>query len=401
MLQALLLRLDRLVADPTDAPGRRLQKILMVRGMILFLASGFSWGLIYFAAGEWLAAAIPAGYGLLSLGSLIGLVLTRRYRLVLASQLLLTLFLPFLLGLSLGGFHLSSGVIIWGLAAPLAALLFDEPRRFPLWFLAYLSLLVLSACLEPYLRHSNHFSPGLISAFYVLNIGMFASIVFLLFYYFMGEVNRLQNKTDSLLLNILPAKITALLKENSQIIADQHPEASILFADIVGFTPLAASLEPVALVRLLNEVFSHFDSQVEELGLEKIKTIGDCYMVAAGVPQPCADHAERLVRLALRLRDFVADQKIAGQRIAFRMGINSGPVVAGVIGRKKFIYDLWGDAVNVASRMESGGRGGMIQITATTYALIRDKFDCRALGQVHVKGKGPMETWEVLGPKTP
>lgn len=154
MLQALLLRLDRLVADPSDAPGRRLQKILMVRGMILFLASGFSWGLIYFAAGERLAAAIPAGYGLLSLGSLIGLVLTRRYRFVLASQLLLTLFLPFLLGLSLGGFHLSSGVIIWGLAAPLAALLFDEPKRFPLWFLAYLSLLVLSACLDPYLRQS-------------------------------------------------------------------------------------------------------------------------------------------------------------------------------------------------------------------------------------------------------
>jgi guanylate cyclase len=159
---------------------------------------------------------------------------------------------------------------------------------------------------------------------------------------------------------------------------------------------MSAQMTAVELVELLNEVFTHFDELVEKYDLEKIKTIGDCYMVAAGVPRPRPDHAQVLTHLALEMQTYVAQRQFRGRQLAFRIGINSGPVVAGVIGRKKFIYDLWGDAVNTASRMESHGSGGLTQITQATYELIKDDFTCEPRGTVNVKGKGEMEVWHVV-----
>jgi guanylate cyclase len=153
------------------------------------------------------------------------------------------------------------------------------------------------------------------------------------------------------------------------------------------------------LVDLLNEVFQCFDDLVEKYGLEKIKTIGDCYMAAAGVPRLRADHAAVLVQLGLDMRDAVAARRFGGRELALRIGINSGPVVAGVIGRKKFIYDLWGTSVNLASRMESHGEGGAVQITAHTHALVAPLFECQSRGTIEVKGAGPMPVWHVLGRK--
>lgn len=399
MAIAILRQLDKIGSDPLDGPKIRLQKILMVRGQVMFIFASLGWGTIYFCFDEWTAGWIPFGYGLITLMSLIGFGLSRRYQLFRSSQLVLTLLLPFFLGLSLGGMHHSSVVILWSLAAPLIALLFDEPKRFPLWFAAFLLLVVTSVLLEPYLRSGNNLPDWMIMVFYVLNIGVVSAIVFLLFYYFMGQVNQLQEKTDNLLLNILPPEIAELLKEKHQVIAKQYQEASILFADIVNFTTISSSLSPENLVVLLNEIFSYIDSLVDQFGLEKIKTIGDCYMVASGVPRSCPEHAQKLVQLALLIQDFAHQRKIQGHQIAFRIGINSGPIVAGVIGQKKFIYDLWGDAVNIASRMESSGMSGMIQITGSTYDLIKEQFHCQARGQVDIKGKGEMETWIVLGSK--
>jgi guanylate cyclase len=160
---------------------------------------------------------------------------------------------------------------------------------------------------------------------------------------------------------------------------------------------MSVQMDPVELVKLLNEIFSHFDELVEKNGLEKIKTIGDCYMIASGVPRPRADHAQVLLQLALEMQAFSRQYRFAGDKqIAFRMGINSGPVVAGVIGRKKFIYDLWGDAVNVASRMESQGQSGAIQITDDTYQLVKDVFVCEPHGMIEVKGRGQMKVWHVI-----
>jgi adenylate cyclase len=162
---------------------------------------------------------------------------------------------------------------------------------------------------------------------------------------------------------------------------------------------MAANMPPMELVDLLNEVFLCFDRLVEKYDLEKIKTIGDCYMVASGVPRCRPDHASALVDLAPDMQSAVSSTRFRGQQLAFRIGINSGPVIAGVIGRKKFIYDLWGEAVNLASRMESHGRSQAIQITRNTYELIKDAFDCQAMGIMDVKGAGRMEVWHVLGRK--
>lgn len=208
-----------------------------------------------------------------------------------------------------------------------------------------------------------------------------------------------RERSEQLLANILPAQIIALLKEQPDLaIAQEYPMASILFADLVNFTPLAAQLPPRDLVHLLNEIFSEFDQLVEAAGLEKIKTIGDCYMVAAGVPVARSDHGEAIAHLALEMmrvtQAFVARH---GHPLNLRIGIHSGSVVAGVIGRRKFLYDLWGDTVNIASRMESHGNPGQIQLSQETYELIQAQFCCQSRGLLPIKGKGNLPVWQLLG----
>jgi guanylate cyclase len=222
-------------------------------------------------------------------------------------------------------------------------------------------------------------------------------LVFRGFAYFIDQRNKEEEKVEKLLLNILPRDIAAILKNKPHFIADQITMASILFADVVNFTPMSARMSATELVELLNEVFSYFDILTEKYGLEKIKTIGDCYMVASGVPQPRDDHAKILATMALELREYTSNQTFQGKQLAFRIGINSGPVVAGIIGQKKFSYDLWGDTVNTASRMESHSTGNVIQITEDTYDLIKDDFICEPRGTITVKGKGEMNAWYLLG----
>jgi guanylate cyclase len=211
--------------------------------------------------------------------------------------------------------------------------------------------------------------------------------------YFVRQRDRFQKQSDDLLHSILPDEIATRLKTDTSMIADDFPEASVLFADVVGFTPMSAGMTPPQLVGLLNSVFTKFDEFVEDLGLEKIKTVGDEYMVAAGVPLPRPDHADAIAELALRIRNHVAAHDFDGQRLTLRIGINSGPVVAGIIGTHKFSYDMWGDTVNTASRMESEGIPGKIQISHATHDLIHDRYTCEPRGSITVKGKGEMETY--------
>jgi len=209
-----------------------------------------------------------------------------------------------------------------------------------------------------------------------------------------------QEKSESLLLNILPKSIAQQLKEGQSSIADGFAEVTILFADIVGFTELSKHIPPGQLVNLLNEIFTAFDRLSEKYDLEKIKTIGDAYMVVGGIPDLRSDHAEAIAEMALDMQQEVArfnTKNIAALNI--RIGINTGPVVAGVIGTKKFIYDLWGDAVNTASRMESHGLPGCIQVTESTYQFLRDKYLFEERGVIEVKGKGEMTTYFLKGRK--
>ena len=206
------------------------------------------------------------------------------------------------------------------------------------------------------------------------------------------------DKSEALLGNMLPAVIVRRLKDDKTAIAEAFPSASVLFADIVGFTGLAESSPPQALVDLLNQIFSRFDDLVTASGLEKIKTIGDAYMVAAGIPVARPDHAEALLDLAIAMRAAFHEycREIA-QPLQLRIGVSSGPVVAGVIGRQRFLYDLWGDTVNVAARMESHGIADEIQVSAATHALSRHRHDFEARGAVEIKGKGPMQCYLLRG----
>ena len=209
-----------------------------------------------------------------------------------------------------------------------------------------------------------------------------------------------QEKSERLLLNILPQPIAERLKQGQSNIADGFAEVTILFADIVGFTEISARVSPEELVNLLNQIFSAFDRLTEEYGLEKIKTIGDNYMVAGGLPMPQPDHAEVIAEMALDMQQEILRFSIeCGKPLNIRIGINTGPVVAGVIGTKKFIYDLWGDAVNTASRMESQGIPGKIQVSASTYNLLQNKYSFEERGIIQVKGKGEMTTYLLTGRK--
>jgi PAS domain S-box-containing protein len=209
-----------------------------------------------------------------------------------------------------------------------------------------------------------------------------------------------QEQTEQLLLNILPEAIAERLKRYQNTIADSFEGVSVLFADIVGFTEFSARTSPTELVKILNLIFSKFDQLAERHGLEKIKTIGDSYMVVAGLPTPRSDHANAIAQMALDMQaEMVRLGEQTGEAFKLRIGINSGPVVAGVIGIKKFFYDLWGDTVNVASRMESQGVDGAIQVTATTYELLQDKYLFEERGVIFVKGKGDMSVYLLTGKK--
>ena len=210
--------------------------------------------------------------------------------------------------------------------------------------------------------------------------------------------DRAHERSEELLLNILPPSIAGRLKLRGGTIADGFADVTVLFADIVGFTRMSARLPPARIVELLNELFCTFDDLAGRLGLEKIKTIGDCYMVAGGLPEPRADHAEAIAEMGLEMVRIVKEFSVrAGEPLAIRVGIHSGPVVAGVIGKRKFIYDLWGDTVNTASRMESHGVPGTVQLTGLARELLAGKFHMQSRGTIDIKGKGQMETWLLEG----
>ncbi len=213
------------------------------------------------------------------------------------------------------------------------------------------------------------------------------------------EKNR---ENEALLLNILPGEIANRLKGGEQEIADTFAEVTVLFGDLVGFTALSSKISAADVVDMLNGLFRCFDQIAGDLGVEKIKTIGDCYMAVCGLPKPCPDHAETMAQMALKMREATAQYaKEKGLNLQLRIGLNSGPVVAGVIGSKKFIYDLWGDTVNLASRMESTGVPGEIQVTRSLYERLKGGFDFESRGTVQVKGKGEIEAWILHGQLRP
>ncbi|HEY8115592.1 MAG TPA: adenylate/guanylate cyclase domain-containing protein [Actinomycetota bacterium] len=399
--------LGRIGADPRDDEELRQRKSLLVLIAVLILPVSLVWGSLYLAFGS-PVGIVPYIYFAVSLGSLVIFARTRNFQFLLVTQLLDILITTTVGMMLVGGFLPSGGVGLWGILAPLGALVFLEVRQAVRWFAAFVLIFLLLGIAGEVLFSDADLPVGFTSTMLVLNIVGAASVAFTLLAVFAQQRNAAltalraeQDRSEALLLNILPRAIAERLKADSETIADHFDATTILFADVVDFTPLAQGLPPVEVVGILDHLFSHFDSLVERHGLDKVKTIGDCYMAAAGVPDPHPDHARRAALLALDMQDVVATSAVAGRPgLELRIGINSGPVVAGVIGTKRFLYDLWGDSVNTASRMESQGTPGEIQITRATYELLKDEFECRRRGTVQVKGKGQMETWYLVGPRS-
>ena len=397
-------RVAAIGADPADDPDLREKKALLVLLAVLILPVSLVWGSCYLAFGS-RVGVLPFVYFTVSVGSLLIFARTRRFGPFLNIQLLDILVTTTLGQMIAGGFVPSGAVGMWGMLAPLGALVFLEVRPAIRWFAAFVVVFVVTGVVGD-LGFADVDVPGWFTAtMLAMNVIGTASVAFTVLASFAAQRNAAltalraeQGRSERLLTNVLPSSIAERLKVSTGSIADHVGSASIVFADIVDFTPFSERLSPAEVVGTLDKLFSHFDTLVERHGLEKIKTIGDCYMAAAGVPDPRADHASRAGRLALDMRDAVASSTIAGEDgLALRIGINSGPVTAGVIGTKRFLYDLWGDTVNTASRMESNGTPGEIQITAATYELLKDAFVCRRRGTIPIKGKGEMETWYLDG----
>jgi adenylate cyclase len=253
--------------------------------------------------------------------------------------------------------------------------------------------------------NAGRVSDSMLLANFLIGVPAVCAVLYWVVYSMMRQTERAEataererQRSESLLVHILPPKIAERLKANDRI-ADRYDAASVLFADMAGFTARASDTEPDALVGFL-DVFGRIDALVERHGLEKIKTTGDAYMVVSGVPEPRADHAEALAALALDMRDALAglvDPK--GRPVPIRIGIASGPVVAGVVGRAKFFYDVWGDAVNTAARMEQTAEPGTIQVAPEMRELLTDRFELQERGLVEVRGKGEMRTWLLVGRK--
>jgi guanylate cyclase len=401
----LLAYLASVGADPQDDADTRADKALLVLISVLILPVALLWAAFYLSFGSpvgW----VPLGYSAVLLASIVVFSRTRDFATFLRVGQFAILLAPTLSMIPLGGFLDSGGVGLWGILAPLAALVFSDVRSAVRWYSAYVVVFLGSGIAGELWGGVSPAVPRWFTTTMLgLNVTVCGTIVFTLLAVFarqrrdaLAALREEQAKAESLLLNILPRSIADRLKAETRTIADHVDSASILFADVVDFTPLAERLPPTEVVGVLDRLFSHFDELAERYGLEKIKTIGDCYMVAAGVPAPRSDHAHALALMALDLQAAMHSVDEVGQLgLELRIGINSGPVVAGVIGRKRFLYDLWGDAVNTASRMESHGTSGRIQITRATKELLEDEFVCEPRGTISLKGKGKTDVWYLVG----
>jgi guanylate cyclase len=396
---SLLERLGSIGADPNDDQDTRKRKALLVYLAVLILPISLVWGTLYLSLGA-VSGVVAYAYFTISAASIGLFALTRNFGLALVIQLLAITLAPTLSMWPTGGFLSSGAVGIWGILGPLGALVFSSVRTSIRWFVLF-SVVFLGAGIAGELTGGLSTLPRWFSTTMIaLNVIVGGAVVFTLLAVFAQQRQEAQEQAESLLLNVLPRSIADRLKAQAQPIADSFSSASILFADVADFTPMAEHLSAADTVGMLDQLFGHFDALAERYDVEKIKTIGDCYMAAAGIPMPRKDHARALALIALDMLSAVAANGPMGNRgLELRIGINSGPVVAGVIGRKRFLYDLWGDAVNVADRMQTHGTPGRIQVTRSTYELLEDEFVLEPRGTIEVRGKGQMETWYLVGPR--
>ena len=347
--------------EPTDDDDLRLRKRVGV--LISYLTIAAPLGVPFFSRGNPIGFAIGFGLPILSIVNLVVLARTHRFEryvvVVLVSGALFTLGADILIG----GLEAGAGVI-WAFLAPLYGLLALGPQRATIWFFVYLAVVVAAVLLDPWVRSTVAMPPYAVRLVsFAQNLAVPLGITFFLLRYTDLRRRAAEARLDELLTNAIPVSIAARLKHGDTRIADTYPETTVLFADLVGFTPFAQRTDPSVVVSFLDDLFSQFDALAASFGVEKIKTIGDSYMAVAGAPVARTDHAIAAAELATGMLDVLADAKARlGLSLELRIGLASGPVVGGVIGQKRILFDLWGDTVNTASRMESAGVPGRIQV---------------------------------------
>lgn len=414
-------RLRHAGVNAGDSEELRLNKTLLAFATGLVSLASMVWVSLYWLLGPQISSTWPLTFQLLLVGNLLFYVYTGHFGFFRMTQLGLFLFGPFAMQWGFGNFIDSSGVILWGLLAPVGAILCFGVRESLAWFFAWVVMTALSGVFD-FLLAGPAKTAGLqvtiqtSVVFFALNFVAVASIIYMLLRYSiqekqkiqaklqeaMGLLQREQQRSERLLLNILPSPIAERLKQSNQPIADGFADVTVMFADIVNFTQVAAHMSPTQVFSMLNGIFSAFDELAERYGLEKIKTIGDAYMVAGGLNDDSTDYIVAIADMAVAMRDLLKrDFKVNAAHLEVRIGIGTGPVVAGVVGKKKFIYDLWGDTVNIASRITAEGVPGMIQCDPTTYRRLQDRFDFHEPQVIYLKGKGDTTVYRLIGRRQP
>ncbi|MDQ7988748.1 MAG: adenylate/guanylate cyclase domain-containing protein [Candidatus Dactylopiibacterium sp.] len=408
----ILSSLRELGIHPGDSAEHRMQKGLLTLLSLLFSVVAGAWLLVYRMVTDELPPLLPLAIELVILLNL--LIHAGRGNVVLFRRILVATLLcfPFAARWLTGDFASASGLVLWGMLAPITALLCQARRESLVWFALYLVFVVLTEIGRlPATPEHISLSPSLLNLMFTLNFAALSTVIYLCLRFATherarvqrmleiahAELGREQARSEQLLLNVLPAPIAERLKHSHAPIADAWPDVCVMFADIVGFTDLAAAHAPDDVFRLLNHVFSHFDELAERHGLEKIKTIGDAYMVAGGLHADAQDVCATMADLALEMRSWVHQDGLTRQHtLRIRVGIAYGPVVAGVVGRRKFIYDLWGDTVNLASRISSECPPDTIQCDARTFARLKYRYLFEDPVTLRLKGKGMVSVWRLL-----
>lgn len=420
-LPAWLNGLSERVINEQDSEQDKLNKTLLIFACGLMGFGSILWLALYWAMGIKFSSTVPLSYLTISAVSLAYYVYTLNFVVFRTLQVSLFLFMPFIMQWSIGSYVSSSGVALWALLAPVGVMIFQGAKQSLPWYAAYIVLTAVSGFFDFWLTSGQESGVTMqsIAVFFTLNFAAMSTIMYLLISYFVRQRDKLQDavheqnallhieqgKSEALLLNILPAPIARRLKESQDIIADGFADVTVMFADIIDFTRLSEELPPKAMVELLNQIFSKFDSMAEFHRLEKIKTIGDAYLVAGGLLEhdgvdfavDARDYTSSSLKLALEMRQYMDTlSKERGMSLAIHVGICSGPVVAGVIGTRKFIYDLWGDTVNTASRITDEARSGIILVDAVTYRRSRHQFEFEGPINVVGKGKGNIEVYKLI-----
>jgi adenylate cyclase len=383
------------IADhPDDDADLRLRKHALAVTAAGLIPASLLWILIGFAIDRQFLAISSVYFALALLAGLLVMGVLKVFDTVVRGLLLAGMVYVFLGHVALGGLAAGGASLVWGIVAPVSAVLYFDRRRSLYWFGGYVAMVVVAIAFDGLVRSwspaSWQVAPVWLFAYNLLGPAL---IVLLLIRFVDGQRLDARARAQSLLLEMLPASIAERLSRGERVIADTHPSATVLFADVVNFTGMAATMEPRDVLLLLNQLFSVFDRLAAKHGLWKIKTVGDAYVAVAGAPTPREDHARAAVEMGIEMHRAVA--RLAGLRrrgIRLRVGVASGPITAGVIGENRWAYDVWGDTVNMAARMESYGVPGLVQVAPATREMLADAFPL-TMRTVDVKGKGIVATY--------